>query len=61
MAKNLCSAFMKLDVSEDYINSMWMAFMVMQVNSTAQRLLLVASPFVRLVLTIQVPKASKPA
>jgi len=36
-ARNLRSASMKLEVSTDSINSMWMALVVKQVKTTAQR------------------------
>ena len=58
MARNLRSAFMKLEVSMDSINSMWIALVAKHVKSTAQRLLF-ATPLVHWVLTSHGPNTSR--
>ena len=59
-ARNLRSVFMKLEVSMDSINSMWMALVAKHVKSTVQRLLFATPPLVRQVLTNHGLNTSKP-
>lgn len=53
-------ALIKLDVSKDSVTSMCTALMHIQVNMTAQRLLLALPPLVCRVMTAQGPNTSRP-
>ncbi|MEE6499662.1 hypothetical protein FKM82_025183 [Ascaphus truei] len=59
-AKNLLRAFMKLEASIDSITSMCIARILMQVKSTAHRLLFASPPLVLREMTIQGPNTSSP-
>ena len=58
-ARNLRSAFIKLGVSMDSINSMWMVLVAKHVKSTVQRLLFAKPPLVHQVLTSHGPNTSR--
>lgn len=58
-ARKLRKALVKLEASIDSITSIWIALVVRQVKSTAQRLLLAIPPLVCRALTSQGPKTSR--
>ena len=59
-ARNLRKALMKHETSIDSITSIWIALVVRQVKSTAQRLLLAIPPLVCRALASPGPKTSRP-
>lgn len=59
-ARNLRKALMIHEASIDSITSIWIALVVRQVKSTAQRLLLAILPLVRRALTSQGPTTTRP-